>query len=1015
MEDFITYKHMKSSVKTFGDFVDQDGLSIAFRYYNDEKSLLNFAPKGKKSNLENILSQYSTVVKKGETKSEYDKWKNNKNYKNFPLKVGTIIYIPKTKLQKSTLVGETIGVVESADFNKFLTDEQIKIQNDINEVKKIVNTKNNEGIYSSDSPNCTVYAWVRALSSENQEKGELKGSWINLTPFVQDLNTSVGYINSSFSIELDNITADNINTIWSTASSKIYKYGKDSDQYYSSHHDVVPNADNPEETVLSNYYFHNIINENDLVFIKFEKDGDFFGDSFEIDPIQITGEQWDMIGLVDSNSLSTAGANAFSSVNIQGRDLLKGLSDDGCYFYPEEYAGGAFVNNQDDDRLIKRIFGSLETLGAYIQRSIGFSTQFILNQLSNTGLVPNETFEAYGDRRNQRFSLDQEKSNQVRKTHEPQRKAAEDEVKKAVVNFYEGINPLYPVDVKKTGKDTLTTELRDFNQRITEANKYNVEINQQNQEISKEIEKQFDREIVDYLDVKSIRLNEIRTSNRSNPKKIIDKRLDDYKKYLVDKIKESVENRYDKSPFSEQDLNEVNGVDLIRFQSPNLTDNVPLNARSRPELQRTLNALDATLKEAEKLADEVYKKIEDYKKTLDTIESEELKLIKPDLMDGIYQIFNLVIDKTADDRRIVDSSIATSSGSIINFFNRIADGVFIEMFGDTYGDEYYLTFRQPPFNRKAYEDLAVDAVVVTADETFGTNLSFDQRVFSWYSLRPQGLFMGEASKVSLAFLPAIYFSEFAAIWGSKPLDISTNYIPYIPEEGTEKQKTLNFFLRQAYRDLKYLIDANCYLPFTRTGTLSIKLNRAIKVGSMIYFAPTQEYFYVNGVSHDYSISEGSVEWSTTLSVERGMVAKNVFDEKYSYFNICQTEFGERFFENLPPKEPTVEPGIEVESVILSGTDSAEITIFIDGLTEEELQLRQISDELKELEAEQEREDREAEQEAELLKEQQANDESKNLGGRNVNNVPVRAVEILKDWRVNKDVFNYFLKRRQFAK
>lgn len=72
---------------------------------------------------------------------------------------------------------------------------------------------------------------------------------------------------------------------------------------------------------------------------------------------------------------------------------------------------------------------------------------------------------------------------------------------------------------------------------------------------------------------------------------------------------------------------------------------------------------------------------------------------------GIWQLIKVFIDPTIEGLRTVDDNVSAPDGSIYDLFNKIAQMPFIEFFCDTYGDKYYLIFRQPPFTQKALRDI----------------------------------------------------------------------------------------------------------------------------------------------------------------------------------------------------------------------------------------------------------------------------------------------------------------------
>ena len=79
-------------------------------------------------------------------------------------------------------------------------------------------------------------------------------------------------------------------------------------------------------------------------------------------------------------------------------------------------------------------------------------------------------------------------------------------------------------------------------------------------------------------------------------------------------------------------------------------------------------------------------------------------------------------------------------------------------------------------------------------------------------------------------------------------------------------------------DLLFVVETSAYLPFTRKGTITINGDRRIKVGTFVFLAVTGEIFYVKSVSNSISFTNGNIERTTTIEVERGMLREYI--DKY---------------------------------------------------------------------------------------------------------------------------------------
>lgn len=284
---------------------------------------------------------------------------------------------------------------------------------------------------------------------------------------------------------------------------------------------------------------------------------------------------------------------------------------------------------------------------------------------------------------------------------------------------------------------------------------------------------------------------------------------------------------------------------------------------------------------------------------------------KKELNAGIWQIVKLVIDDSVTSRRLADSSFSTANGSLLNFLRSAAQEPLVELYMDTYKDMYHIIVRKPPTDQKGLitliegkvntEDPAQTAAPAIVDveeyDVLQENLSMnDDQVYSWYHFFPKGALTATAQEYSLSYLPALYFPEYAEVFGSKPFQQSNTYLPYIPLQ--KNNSNVDIVYKQAVQDLKYVVESNQYLPFTRKGTIVLNRDRRIKVGNVIRYKATGEIFLIDSVQQTYQISGETVEATTTIQVSRGMVEQLIYginlqgqggkNRYVSYFNIIDT-------------------------------------------------------------------------------------------------------------------------------
>jgi hypothetical protein len=296
--------------------------------------------------------------------------------------------------------------------------------------------------------------------------------------------------------------------------------------------------------------------------------------------------------------------------------------------------------------------------------------------------------------------------------------------------------------------------------------------------------------------------------------------------------------------------------------------------------------------------------------------------LKTQLVDGIWQIIKIMYDQTLEDRRVGDASIAFVDSTIIDQFNKICQKPFVEFIGDTYGDEFNFVVRQPPFNRSAITSFLKGSndeaksnsteeykiIEIEAKDVMGVSgIDWDQTYYSWYQLCPNDAMLGANTEIMMGgFIPIVYFERIAEIFGNHKMVVQDNYLfaNVISANGSVQDN--NIYRRSLLNDLKFVVDSNVYLPFTRKGTIQlVKGDRRIKRGMFIRYKPTKEIFYVDSVTNSISFEKEKINRSTTIQVSRGMIEDYIYgsigynddgstikvggkDKLFSYFDIANT-------------------------------------------------------------------------------------------------------------------------------
>lgn len=359
---------------------------------------------------------------------------------------------------------------------------------------------------------------------------------------------------------------------------------------------------------------------------------------------------------------------------------------------------------------------------------------------------------------------------------------------------------------------------------------------------------------------------------------------------------------------------------------------------------------------------------------------------------GIWQIIKLAMDGNVASLMLFDASISQQTGSLMNFFNKACQQPLVEFSGDTFGDQYYFLVRRPPFDKegmikalntqhlfevdvrkleaelgKLKEDSGkywendnqsdrtsanwkirmrdwykrygygtnywnkvqqleddirngkeiqneylrkANPYVIEKKDIMNSNISFNtQGIYSWYQFYPQYELAGDKMQY---VVPAVMFPEYAAVWGSRPLQIQSQYASFKglgtrdAQRNGLKDEVSDKRCRSILDDLKYLIESNAYNPFVRQGTLTIIGTRRIRRGMFIEVcieSGVPEIFYVEGVSHSYGIQGNTVSDTTTLQLSHGMVKKYIKESnkqlgEISYFDLIEFKDYEKNRNNL---------------------------------------------------------------------------------------------------------------------
>lgn len=263
----------------------------------------------------------------------------------------------------------------------------------------------------------------------------------------------------------------------------------------------------------------------------------------------------------------------------------------------------------------------------------------------------------------------------------------------------------------------------------------------------------------------------------------------------------------------------------------------------------------------------------------DSVESQEV--------NGIWQIVKLSMDEKVEDRRVADPSITNTDSTLLDQMNKICQKPFVEFWGDTYSsyddksgkyiNEFDFIVRQPPFDKSLRNVINTPGLVIPIEnkDVYNIDLSWETEFYSWFQLQPNNIFAGDNQWAFASYLPIVFSDEIAEYFGNHRKVVQDIYISTEALNGNNKDSNFDLFKNSVLNDLKYLIESHIYLPFTRRGSIVINGDRRIKKGNFIELKYTGEICYVDSVINHISFNRNTIERTTTLNVSRCMVKRYI--------------------------------------------------------------------------------------------------------------------------------------------
>lgn len=878
-------------VTDFLGFLDENGVTnieyIYSKYSGDEKVgsqevYLKFLSITKSKSQQQNLGTFSLTNQSVILSTPVITIGDKEKLSQFVIKEGTRLNISYTALNKEGLYGDSGGIIKSISYKAFMSERLRELLTDVN-YKRVHNSNRKFlGVSTEYFPRLTVWLWCRSLTSPNSK--ELDGTVIDITPFVQNISTTVSENGGSFTLEISSIAGEfNSQKGFSLKNYKKYFYGENN---YVSQQDVHKiNEEGELERNIS--FFNTVIGENDIIFIRYEtlvneivtvrvKENELqqmnlqkeelmegseniekveisvknrlkeqLSQEFEIPKSELPGKIYDMIGLVDTNTISTKSGEV--TVSVQGRDLLKLFQDDGCYFFPMDFVPGGIFANENQDKYLERLDGKLIGLTQSSIKSIDYCISFIFNALSSIRICPSSVFDSYGSKRSSGYKNnldDLKKKSSLNQELESIRTKVVGTIKKIRKGYGFYTDLAYNESVFNTiyyflinVDESQVSKVNTINGLIQGWSSYDVGI-------YKGKENEIPSELIQKLSkVPDSNINLLKSNTKEEKAK------------------------YKKSDFT-----------TLGYTFGQMTEQL---LKLKPEISLTYGK-DLDIRT---IFNDTWSYIQKEREIDSFKTSSEIEKLK-----GIWSIIDLVIDKTSEagnvgSKRVLDVNFGNENGSLMNLIPKICQRPFVEFYSDTYKDKFSLIVRQPPFTRNSFLELIELAIDIDDSDVISDSFSFDtSQAYSWYRLQPQWLASSFGDAVVPYYIKAVHFQEYAEVWGEKPLEMVSNYYPYLTQGNNKEKQSANLAVSQSLQDLKYLVDIHSYLPFTRKGTITIKGNRTIKRGTIVRYKPTGEVFYVDNVSNTFQISGRGIDRVTILGVSRGMIE----EYKEMYFKIIET-------------------------------------------------------------------------------------------------------------------------------
>lgn len=245
---------------------------------------------------------------------------------------------------------------------------------------------------------------------------------INVTPFINDLTWNDSENGGNFSCNIISPTAEYNKTTkrWEKINFNVVSKTDHLEFWHSDslNQDRILNSQMSYGNTVDSYkniYFKNVLQKNDVVFIRGERfvseSGEAIIDNLETCKISdLVNKNWDMIAIIDEVSTNYNVANGEVSVSIKGRDLMAMLIEENTLVIPsgvatngmsneiEQFKANYLGNDQEVQKsnAYKRIFGKIQDITLTTAQPINVLIDWIFDKLSFIQLTKDEnTFNEF--------------------------------------------------------------------------------------------------------------------------------------------------------------------------------------------------------------------------------------------------------------------------------------------------------------------------------------------------------------------------------------------------------------------------------------------------------------------------------------------------------------------------------------------------------------------------------------------------------------------------------------------